>query len=198
MNFDRLRFVADRAELGEGREAMLSVEIPEGPGSFYTLHSIIHPRAVTEFIYRYDDPMKALVFLSFHLNTHDRKTELEEVLTQLEKADFPAVNISDNELAKTHARFMIGGRQVVRDERVFRFEFPERPSSLRTFLTGLQSDWNLSLFHYRYHGGDVAQILAGIQVPPQDTDEFDSFLINLGYPYVEETDNIVYKQFLRQ
>jgi len=129
MNFDRLRFVADRAEFGEGREAMLSVEIPEGPGSFYALHSIIHPRAVTEFIYRYDDPVKALVLVGFHLNTQDRKTELEEVLDQLKKAQFTALNISDNELAKTHARFMIGGRQVVQDERVFRFGKWHNPAS---------------------------------------------------------------------
>ncbi|KAL4252772.1 Threonine dehydratase [Abortiporus biennis] len=197
MNFDRLRFVAERAELGEGREALLSVEIPEKPGSFFALHSIIHPRATTEFIYRYDDPQRAQVFLSFKLETTSRATEVKEVLSALEKQGMSAVDISDDEFLKSHARYMIGGRSNVPNERVFRFEFPERPAALRKFLEGLHSEWNISLFHYRNHGADLGKVLAGIQVPPEDSDAFDQYLQNLNYSYVEETNNEMYKRYLR-
>lgn len=197
MNFDRLRFVAERAELGEGREALLSVEMPEKPGSFIKLHNIIHPRATTEFIYRYSNPERAHIFISFKLETNLREKEVGDVLAALDKQDMKGFDISDDEMAKTHARYMIGGCQNVPNERLFRFEFPERPGALRKFLLGLQSDWNISLFHYRNHGADLGKVLAAIQVPPSDAKEFDGFLNNLGYPYVEETENEVYKRYLR-
>ncbi|EJF57658.1 threonine ammonia-lyase [Dichomitus squalens] len=197
MNFDRLRFVAERAELGEGREALLSVEIPEKPGSFVALHDMIHPRATTEFVYRYHDPERAQIFLSFQLETTSRAKEVSELVLGLDKLGMKAVDISDDEMAKSHARYMIGGCKQVPNERLFRFEFPERPDALRRFLKGLHSGWNISLFHYRNHGADIGKVLAGIQVPPADTDEFSDYLKKLGYPYVEETDNEVYKRFLR-
>ncbi|KAJ3532095.1 hypothetical protein NM688_g7475 [Phlebia brevispora] len=191
MNFDRLRFVAERAELGEGREALLSVEIPETPGSFIKLHGMVHPRATTEFIYRYNDPTRAQVFLSFQLSSTNREKEVSDLLAQLKSLDMQGTDISDNELAKSHGRYMIGGRVNVPDERLFRFEFPERPGALRRFLEGIHSGWNISLFHYRNHGADIGKVLAGIQVPSGDYEEFDKFLQNLGYHYVEETHNPV-------
>ncbi|KAI0075115.1 threonine dehydratase I [Panus rudis PR-1116 ss-1] len=197
MNFDRLRFVAERAELGEGREALLSVEIPEKPGSFIQLHNVVHPRATTEFIYRYGDPHCAQIFISFKLETTNRTKEVSEVISTLQSLGMNGVDISDDEMAKSHARYMIGGRKDVPHERVFRFEFPERPGALRKFLEGIQTEWNISLFHYRNHGADLGKVLAGIQVPEDQNEKFGSFLKNLGYPYVEETDNEVYKRFLR-
>ncbi|KAJ3567166.1 hypothetical protein NP233_g6531 [Leucocoprinus birnbaumii] len=200
MNFDRLRFVAERAELGEGREALLSVDIPEKPGSFIALHSVIHPRAVTEFIYRYNlsgDGDRAHVFLSFKLNTPNRTAEVHQVLSALEAEDMKGFDISDDELAKSHARYMIGGCHAVPNERIFRFAFPERPGALRKFLTGLHQGWNISLFHYRNHGGDLGKVLAGVQVPPSDYEAFDAYLKKLDYAYVEETDNPVYRRYLR-
>ncbi|KAF9465046.1 tryptophan synthase beta subunit-like PLP-dependent enzyme [Collybia nuda] len=216
MNFDRLRFVAERAELGEGREALLSVDIPERPGSFITLHSVIHPRAVTEFIYRYNvSGDRAHVLLSFRVDSLLRTNEVKEVLAALEASDMKGYDISDDEMAKSHARYMIGGCQQVPHERVFRFEFPERPGALRSFLLGLQQGWNISLFHYRNHGAgsfslrnepsfdvlksreDIGKVLAGIQVPPVDYEAFDDYLRKLNYSYVEETDNPVYKRYLR-
>lgn len=206
MNFDRLRFVAERAELGEGREALLSVVIPEKPGSFLELHNCILPRAVTEFSYRYSNSEKAFIFLSFSLSSaQDRVRELKEILDKLyntlskhntEASRFQATDISANELAKSHARYLIGGRSAVPHERLFRFEFPERPGALRKFLEGLKSGWNISLFHYRYIGGDVGKILTGFQVPEDDNDEFLRYLKDLEYRFVEETDNIVAKSFL--
>jgi len=197
MNFDRLRFVSERAELGEKREALLSVEIPEKAGSFVKLHSVIHPRATTEFIYRYSNPERAQIFLSFKLESTSRSKEVADVLTALDQQNMKGFDISDDEMAKTHARYMIGGCQNVPNERLFRFEFPERPGALRKFLLGLQAEWNISLFHYRNHGADLGKVLAGIQVPPSDSSAFDAFLNNLGYPYVEETENDVYKRYLR-
>ncbi|KAF7315616.1 Threonine dehydratase [Mycena indigotica] len=200
MNFDRLRFVAERAELGEGREALLSVDIPERPGTFVALHSVIHPRSVTEFIYRFNSnssPDRAHVFMSLKLETNDRATEVEALLKALAAEDMVGFDISDNEMAKSHARYMIGGSQTVSNERVLRFEFPERPGALRKFLLGLRQDWNISMFHYRNHGADLGKVLAGVQVPPVDSEAFERFLVQLGYPYVEETDNPIYKRYLR-
>ncbi|KAF8161126.1 threonine ammonia-lyase [Crassisporium funariophilum] len=199
MNFDRLRFVAERAELGEGREALLSVDIPEKPvNSFVALHSIIHPRAVSEFIYRYNvQGDRAHVLLSFKLQTNSRETEVRDVLSTLEDSDMKGFDISDDEMAKSHVRYMIGGCHKVANERIFRFAFPERPSALRKFLLGLHQCWNISLFHYRNQGGDLAKVLAGIQVPEEDSVAFDDFLKKLDFPYVEETENSVYKRFLQ-
>ncbi|KAF8973233.1 threonine ammonia-lyase [Flammula alnicola] len=203
MNFDRLRFVAERAELGEGREALLSVDIPEPypktyMHSFIQLHSIIHPRSVTEFIYRYNiSGDRAHVLLSFKLRSSSREEEVSEVLSALEKEDMKGFDISDDEMAKSHVRYMIGGCQKVANERIFRFAFPERPGALRKFLLGLHHGWNISLFHYRNHGADLGKVLAGIQVPEEDSAEFDEFLKKLDYSYVEETQNSVYKRFLQ-
>ncbi|KAF8342257.1 uncharacterized protein EI90DRAFT_3143628 [Cantharellus anzutake] len=198
MNFDRLRFVAERAELGEGREALFSVEIPDVPGSFVELHSVIHPRAVTEFSYRYSSMRHAHIFLSFILQTNSRSDEISTFISQLKSKNMVAYDISDDEMAKSHARYMVGGASDVPDERLFRFEFPERPGALRKFLAGLKNDsWNISLFHYRNHGADLGRVLAGIQVPSSTQAEFEDFLVKLDYPYVEETSNAVYRRFLR-
>ncbi|KZT57720.1 threonine dehydratase I [Calocera cornea HHB12733] len=199
MNFSRLRFVAERADLGEGREVLLSVEMTEAPGSFKALiEQVIHPRAVTEFAYRYATPPLAHVFISFILaSPANRKQEVAEILSRVEKLGMKGMDISDNEMAKSHGRYMVGGRSNVSNERLFRFIFPERPGALRRFLRGLFADWNISLFHYRNHGADVGRILAGIQVPPAESKQFQEYLDNLKYEYVEETDNEVYKRFLR-
>jgi threonine dehydratase len=199
MNFDRLRFVAERAQLGEGHEALLSVKIPERPGSFIALHSIIHPRPVTEFLYRYSSSDSAFVFISFILDSPNRNTstEIADTLVQLKEQGMEGYDVSDDEMAKAHARYMVGGRVRVENERVFRFEFPERPVALHKFLHGLHQGWNISMFHYRNHGADISRVLAGIQVPPEDTDAFDAFLQKLDYSYVEETDSAIYKWFLK-
>ncbi|KAF7321370.1 Threonine dehydratase [Mycena kentingensis (nom. inval.)] len=199
MNFDRLRFVAERAQLGEGHEVLLSVDIPERLGSFVALYSVIHPRAVTEFIYRFNhhtSPDRAHVFMSCQLETNDRATEVETLLKALAAEDMVGFDISDNEMAKSHARYMIGGSQKIPNERVLRFQFPERPGALQKFLLGLRQDWNISLFHYRNHGADLGKVLAGVQVPAADSDAFSEFLSQLGYPYVEETNNPVYTRYL--
>ncbi|KAH8828011.1 tryptophan synthase beta subunit-like PLP-dependent enzyme [Flagelloscypha sp. PMI_526] len=199
MNFDRLRFVAERAELGEGREVLLSAEISETPGSFLKLHTCLHPRVVTEFIYRFNDktPGRAHVFVSVQLETTDREIEVKTLLNALEKEDMKGSDISENEFAKSHARYMIGGTTKVPNERVFRFEFPERPGALRNFLLGLHQAWNVSLFHYRNHGADLGKVLAGLQVPPSENEAFEEYLDKLNYPYVEETTNPVFQRYLR-
>ncbi|KAL4078363.1 tryptophan synthase beta subunit-like PLP-dependent enzyme [Scleroderma yunnanense] len=195
MNFDRLRFVAERAELGEGREALLSVEIPEKPGSFFALHSLIHPREITEFVYRYRSSERADIILSFKLESLAREKEVAALLSAMQREGMVGHDISDNELGKTHGKYMIGGSVVVPHERLFRFEFPERPGALRKFLSGLQQGWNVSLFHYRNHGAGM--YTSGIQVPPEDYGQFQQFLDKLGYHYVEETENEMYKRYLR-
>lgn len=196
MNFDRLRFVAERAELGLAKEVFFCVTIPERPGSFVKLHSIIAPRGITEFSYRYSDDSKANIYLSFEVS--DRQTAVPPILESLESEGFEAENISDNEMAKSHARYLVGGKSKVPNERLFRFEFPERIGALGKFLSGLQSDFNISLFHYRNDGADVASVLTGIQVPIDQYEKFDDFLKHLDYPYVEETTNIVYTKFMRE
>lgn len=314
MNFSRLRFVAERAEVGDGKEVLMMVQIPEKPGSFQRLHSHIHPRSVTEFSYRYNvtDQQEAgtpvaHIYLSFllsgqsspstgsvgtalssaasngvvpngrgssnlgndvssnhvapphgsgpaslsarlaeavHVSTHGgrhgsehvggvnsallasnnghlttpssrevptptaatmapaltsaRDVELRSIMSALEADNMRATDISDNEMAKSHARYLVGGHQRVPNERLFRFEFPERPGALRKFLAGLNSDavWNISLFHYRNQGSDIARILCGIQVPEEDGEAFQNFLDELGYSWTEETDNIVAQKFL--
>lgn len=213
MNFNRLRFVAERAELGEGREALLSVVIPERAGSFLNLHSKIVPRAVTEFSYRFSSEEKAFIFCSFSLSgTSKRADELGAIIDSINaslapfnkaspptsdgRPTFVATDISNNELAKTHVRYIVGGRKSVPNERLFRFEFPERPGALLKFLEGMRSGWNISLFHYRFIGGDIGKILTGFRIPPGDEDQFAQYLKDLDYRYVEETDNHVAKSFL--
>ena len=195
MNFDRLRFVAERAEFGEQREALFAVTIPEERGSFRRFCELIGPRSVTEFNYRISDERVAHVFVGLAIQ---RKEEAERIERHFSKQGFANVNLSDDELAKEHVRHMVGGRsELARDERLFRFEFPERPGALMRFLAAMHPGWNISLFHYRNQGADYGRILVGIQVPRGDEPAFDGFLRSLAYPFVEETRNPVYGLFLR-
>ncbi len=194
MNFDRLRFVAERAELGEQREAVLAVTIPEKPGSFKKFISVLGNRNITEFNYRYADPDQAHIFVG--VTVHNRN-EVGRLVEMLERHELPAIDLTDDELAKTHVRYMVGGRsQLAENEVVYRFVFPERPGALMNFLSNLRSDWNISLFHYRNHGSDFGRVLVGMQVPAGDKAEFADFLERLGYEYVAETDNPAYRLFL--
>ena len=194
MNFDRLRFVAERAELGEQREAVLAVTIPEKPGSFKKFISVLGNRNITEFNYRYADAGQAHIFVG--VTVHNRG-EVARLVEMLERHDLPALDLTDDELAKSHVRYMVGGRAPqVDNEVVYRFVFPERPGALMNFLSNLRSDWNISLFHYRNHGSDFGRVLVGMQVPPSDKEAFDAFLQRLGYEHVAETGNPAYRMFL--
>ncbi|KAJ1729370.1 threonine deaminase, partial [Coemansia biformis] len=195
-----------RTALGEEREVLLSVVIPERPGSFLKLHDVIFPRAVTEFAYRYGDAEQARIFVSFDVK--DRARETAEVIDRLRALDMIATDLTSNELAKSHARHIVGGRSSVPNEYLIRFEFPERHGALKKFLSGLRFDWNISLFQYRNIGHDVARVLVGVQVPPEGDEhttlaqgEFPKclrrFLTDLDYRYVNETCNPVYQQFMR-
>ncbi|KAJ2760751.1 threonine deaminase, partial [Coemansia nantahalensis] len=206
MNFDRLRFVTERTALGEQREVLLSVVIPERPGSFLRLHDVIYPRAVTEFAYRYGHPESAHILVSFDVK--DRARETAAVIAGLQALGMVATDLSDNELAKSHARHIVGGRSAVPNEYLIRFEFPERHGALKKFLSGLRFDWNITLFQYRNIGHDVANVLVGVHVPPASDDSPDPssgklptalqrFLDELDYRYVNETSNPVYQQFMR-
>jgi len=195
INFDRLRFVAERAEAGEEREALFAVTIPEEPGSFRRMCETIGQRSVTEFSYRISDTRTAHVLAG--LATQNRK-EADEIQAALEQGGFSAINLADDELAKDHVRYMIGGRgQLATDERLFRFEFPERTGALMRFLSLIQAGWNITLFHYRSQGTDYGRILVGMQIPAADHAKWEQFVADLGYGYVEETGNQVYHQFLR-
>lgn len=195
VNFERLRFIAERTALGDEKEVFMSLLIPEKPGTFLRLcDQVISPRVVTEFTYRLGDPEWAAIYISFQVK--DREVELAEIREKCKEQGFEAEDISKNELAKTHARYIIGGRADVKDERLYRIEFPERPGALLKFLHDMP-DWNISLFHYRNHGADVGQILAGIELPGDDHIKFEEYLTKLGYPHVDETENSVYKRFMR-
>jgi threonine dehydratase len=195
MNFDRLRFVAERAEFGEQREALFAVTIPEERGSFKRFCELIGPRSVTEFNYRISDSKVAHVFVGL---TISRRDEAERIERHFVKHGFATVNLTDDELAKEHVRHMVGGHsELALDERLFRFEFPERPGALMRFLAALHPSWNISLFHYRNQGADYGRILVGIQVPANDDKAFREFVRTLAYPHVEETHNPVYRLFLR-
>jgi threonine dehydratase len=195
MNFDRLRFVAERAELGEKREAVLAVAIPEKPGSFKKFCSLIGGRVITEFNYRFADPKVAHVFVG--LQVHNR-AEVDKLVAALNKSELPVLDLTDNEMAKLHIRHMVGGRAPqVRDEAIYRFEFPERPGALMRFLNSMSHDWNISLFHYRNHGADYGRVLCGIQVPAGEKADFHKFLDGLGYRYWNESRNPAYKLFLK-
>jgi threonine dehydratase len=194
MNFDRLRFVAERAELGEAREAILAVTIPERPGSFRHFCSLLGPRNVTEFNYRYADPREARVFVGVQVRN---RGETQALIRRLRAHRLPTQDLSDNEMAKLHVRHLVGGRAPqVRDEQLLRFEFPERPGALMKFLNSMTHDWNISLFHYRNHGADYGRVLVGIQVPPRDKPAFRRFLSRLGYAYNDESTNPAYALFL--
>ncbi|ODN75993.1 threonine ammonia-lyase, biosynthetic [Cryptococcus amylolentus CBS 6039] len=209
MNFGRLRFVAERADVGERREVLISVKCPEKPGAFLKFHSLLGARAVTEFSYRYSNAHKGHIICSFLLSASSsspssagptpqaRDEEIQEVTKILREAGMEVLDLSENEFAKSHVRHLVGGQSEVENERVFRFEFPERPGALGNFLKGLKVDWNISMFHYRNHGADVGKVLVGVQVPEADYQALDDFLQDLGYPFVEETQNPAFKMFLR-
>ena len=195
INFDRLRHVAERSELGEHREALFAVTIPEEIGSFRKFCDLIGLRGMTEFNYRYADEKNAHIFVGVQLqNGLDEKNE---ILESLRDENYPVEDMTDNEMAKLHVRYMVGGRgNGVENERLFRFEFPERPGALLRFLNYMGERWNISLFHYRNHGAAYGRVLAGIQVPKEEHKELESFLENLGYTWWEETDNPAYNMFL--
>lgn len=195
INFDRLRHVAERAELGEGREVLLAVTIPERPGSFREFCHAISNRPITEFNYRYADDRKAQVFAGVKISAG--QNERETLLADLSKQGYQATDLSDNEVAKIHLRYMVGGHSNgAQNEVLYRFMFPERPSALLHFLTSMSAGWNISLFHYRNHGSDFGRVLVGIQVPPTERDAFEQFLNELGYDYWDETNNPAYQRFL--
>jgi threonine dehydratase len=199
-NFDRLRFVAERAELGEHREAILGVTIPERPGSFKRFCATLGARSITEFNYRMADPRIANVFVGVQVTGRDETTQL---LRSLQRHGLETVDLSDNEMAKLHVRHMVGGHAPTAKgdaaamvELLYRFEFPERPGALMHFLSAMRTDWNISLFHYRNHGADSGRVLVGMQVPKKEMPAFRKFLAALGYPHVDESANPAYRLFL--
>jgi len=197
MNFDRLRFVAERAEVGEQREALLAVTLPEQPGSYKQFVTLLGARNITEFNYRYHSAGQAHVFVG--MQVANRK-EASSLVTQLKKQGYPTLDLTDDEMAKLHIRHLVGGHAPQGDgklhELLYRFEFPERPGALMNFLSKMSAGWNISLFHYRNHGADTGRVLVGMQVPPQDMKAFAVFLKNLGYQFRDETKNPAYRLFL--
>ncbi len=195
MNFDRLRHVAERADLGGEREALLAVEIPEQPGSFLHFCEILGRRSVTEFNYRYEAGRAAQIFVGFSIS--QGRGERDAVVATLRGAGYRVQDMTDNEMAKLHVRYMVGGpARGIENEQLYRFEFPERPGALVRFLQAVGSRWNISLFHYRNHGSDHGRVLAGIQVPPGERADFLEHLRDLHYAYTEEAANPAYKIFL--
>ncbi len=197
-NFDRLRYISERTEIGEQREAVLSVTIPEKPGSFRAFCTALGRRNITEFNYRYADDASAQVFVG--LSVVPGGEDLAELLTELEGKGYATEDLTDNEVAKLHIRYMVGGHvpDNVEAERVYRVEFPERPGALAKFLSGLGQAWNISMFHYRNHGAAYGRILVGIQVPPRERRGFEKVLKEIGYRYWDETDNRAYQLYLGQ
>ncbi len=194
MNFDRLRFVAERAEIGENREAVLAVTIPEAPGSFKKFCALLGKRAITEFNYRYADSKEAHVFVGIQVLKREEATQLVQTLN---KAGLTALDLTDDEMSKLHIRHLVGGRAPqVGKELVYRFEFPERPGALMHFLQNMSSGWNITLFHYRNHGADYGRVLIAIQIPKDEMKAFNTFLAQLGYAYWDESKNPAYKLFL--
>ena len=194
MNFDRLRFVAERAELGEKREAILAVTIDERPGSFREFCALLGRRSITEFNYRYADPKVAHIFVGLEVAS---ARETAELLKAFHRERIRAFDLSDNEMAKLHVRHLVGGHAPgVDNEILYRFEFPERPGALMRFLESMSRGWNISLFHYRNHGADYGRVLVGMQVPPSDSAELAAFLSRIGYDHVDETANPAYRMFL--
>ncbi len=196
INFERLRHVAERTELGERNEALIAVKIPESPGSFQNFINIIGKRSITEFNYRYSNPQEAVIFVGLQLTQGD--DEKTHIIDRLTEHGLNVIDLSDNEMAKLHIRHMVGGKANVNDERLFRFEFPERPGALLQFLSTLAGRWNISLFHYRNHGSDYGRVLIGMQVPEEHirNGSFQSFLDELGYSFEDENDNPAFKLFL--
>jgi len=195
VNFDRLRHIAERAEIGERREALLAVTIPERPGSLREFCHTIGHRSITEFNYRYADHADAHIFVGIELR--DDEDDRGGLISHLRDKGYPVVDMSDNEMAKIHVRYMVGGRSHgAGNELLYRFDFPERPGALLRFLTHMGEHWNISLFHYRNHGMDYGRVLIGMQVPDDEVREFEIFLAEIGYPYFEETGNPAYDLFL--
>jgi threonine dehydratase len=193
-NFDRLRFIAEEAELGEHREAVLAVTIPERPGSFKTFCATLGAKSITEFNYRIADSRDAHIFVGVEVAGG---AETAKIMRNLRRRGLTTLDLSDNEMAKWHVRHMVGGRApFAKNELLYRFEFPERPGALMRFLQSMRSDWNISLFHYRNHGADYGRVLVGIQVPPREMAVFRRFLDKLGYPFADETRNPAYRLFL--
>jgi threonine dehydratase len=201
-NFDRLRFVAERAEVGEHREAILAVTIPERPGSYKKFCATLGARNVTEFNYRIANAKEAHVFVG--IEVHDRD-ETARLIRNLRRHGLKTIDLSDNEMAKLHVRHLVGGHAPLGlqagargtpHELLYRFEFPERPGALMRFLDNMRPDWNISLFHYRNHGADYGRVLVGMQVPPKEMPQFRRFLHDLGYPFWDESENPAYKLFL--
>lgn len=194
MNFDRLRHISERAELGEQREAVMAVTIPEEPGSFKKFCTLLGAKSITEFNYRYADPKQAHVFVGVSVRNRD---EAAKLIKSLERSGLHAEDFSDNEMAKLHVRHLVGGRaRGVKNEILYRFEFPDRPGALMKFLDSMSHHWNISLFHYRNHGADYGRVLVGMEVPPAEKVEFKVFLDQLGYRYWDESKNPAYKLFL--
>jgi len=196
VNFDRLRHISERADIGEQKEALLAVTIPERIGSFRKFCQVVGKRSVTEFNYRYSDRDDAHIFVGVELrNGVQDKIDL---IRELDSEGYPTVDMTDNELAKLHVRYMVGGRaQAINSERLYRFEFPERPGALLNFLDNMGEGWNISLFHYRNHGNAYGRVLVGMQVPEGEDDKFQAFLRDVGYPSTDETVNPVYDLFLK-
>jgi threonine dehydratase len=194
MNFDRLRFVAEMADVGEAREAVFAVTIPEERGSFKRFCELVGPRNVTEFNYRISDERLAHVFVGIQISGRD---ESGKITRNFEKHGFKALDLTHDELAKLHIRHLVGGKSALaQDELLYRFEFPERPGALMRFLDSMAPNWNISLFHYRNQGGDVGRILVGLQVPKKEMKAFRQFLSTLGYRHSDESENPAYKLFL--
>jgi threonine dehydratase len=196
VNFDRLRHVAERAEIGERAEALLAVTIPEVPGSYRAFLRLLGNRSITEFNYRLAPGHEAQIFVGVKLKNGER--EKAEIIAFLQSRKHGVIDMSDNELAKLHVRYMVGGRATtLENEMLYRFQFPERPGALLAFLEGLRLEWNISLFHYRNHGADYGRVLMGIQMPVSDRDAFQHYLDSIGYPFWDETFNPAYQMFLK-
>jgi len=194
MNFDRLRFVAERAEVGEQREAVLAVTLPEKPGAYKKFVALIGSHNITEFNYRFHDAAEAHVFVGMQVANRSEATRLVQ---QLQKNGYPALDLTDDEMAKLHIRHLVGGHAAqVKNELIYRFEFPERPGALMHFLNKMSAGWNISLFHYRNHGADTGRVLVGMEVPPKEMKDFRVFLKNLGYRFWDESKNPAYRLFL--
>jgi len=194
VNFARLRHIAERAAVGEEQEALLGVTIPERPGSFLEFCESIGSRGITEFNYRFADSPEAHIFVGIALR--NGKAEKREIIAALRTRGFPVTDLSDNDMARQHIRHMVGGRARVVHEQIIRFQFPERAGALLQFLRGMQSDWNISLFHYRNYGSEYGRVLMGIQVPEEDSEAFAAFLRETGYSFTPEPDNPAYAMFL--
>lgn len=195
LNFDRLRYISERAEIGERREALIAVTIPEKPGAYRAFIEEIGNRAITEFNYRYASESAAQIFVGIQLRGGDE--EKAQIIENLQNKGYRVTDMTDNEMAKLHVRYMVGGRvQGLENELIYRFQFPERPGALLAFLKGMAQGWNISLFHYRNHGAEYGRVLTGIQVPPPERAAFENFLEELGYPWWDENDNPAYGLFL--